>query len=374
MGGLNFWTNCPEVGKDLMKRFLCSEYTDLMKEWSDRNEFPPEGITTGSNRMVWWKGSCGHEWIASVKNRVKGSGCPYCKGTKILEGFNDLATIRPEISAEWSPRNGLLKPQSVTACSNKVVWWKGKCGHEWKARIADRTEGHGCSYCAGGILEGFNDLKTLHPELIVEWSERNSILPTDVSPRSHRVVWWKCRICGHEWQAQIFTKVKGTQCPMCRRQKTERHYRSTLYRRKEKRADRYGLPVMAFLFYAHQAELSPERNEAGPTGIPLQFYFPERQIAVEFSGKLNRAKQHRRQAEIQNDLCLRQRIRMVRILETDDLQYDNCLCIWREDESWEALSEAIGMLFQILGIEVDVDIERDILLIREYMIKSEITE
>ena len=32
------------------------------------------------------------------------------------------------------------------------------------------------------------------------------------------------------------------------------------------------------------------------------------------------------------------------------------------------------MLFQVLGIEVDVDIERDILLIREYMIKSETTE
>ncbi len=32
------------------------------------------------------------------------------------------------------------------------------------------------------------------------------------------------------------------------------------------------------------------------------------------------------------------------------------------------------MLFQVLGIEVDVDIERDILLIREYMIRSETTE
>lgn len=31
-----------------------------------------------SNRKVWWKCPEGHEWIASVNNRMAGNGCPYC--------------------------------------------------------------------------------------------------------------------------------------------------------------------------------------------------------------------------------------------------------------------------------------------------------
>ena len=35
-------------------------------------------ITIGSNEKIWWKCTLGHEWQATVGNRSKGSGCPYC--------------------------------------------------------------------------------------------------------------------------------------------------------------------------------------------------------------------------------------------------------------------------------------------------------
>ena len=36
-------------------------------------------ITPVSYRKFWWRCSkCNHEWIASVTNRAKGSGCPQC--------------------------------------------------------------------------------------------------------------------------------------------------------------------------------------------------------------------------------------------------------------------------------------------------------
>ena len=55
---------------------------------------------------MWWKGSCGHEWQASVKSRtINGTGCPYCSHNTILEGFNDLATVCPDVAAEWSEKN-----------------------------------------------------------------------------------------------------------------------------------------------------------------------------------------------------------------------------------------------------------------------------
>lgn len=41
-----------------------------------------------------------------------------------------LADVRPELINEWSQRNLPLTPDSVTHGSHKIVWWKGKCGHE----------------------------------------------------------------------------------------------------------------------------------------------------------------------------------------------------------------------------------------------------
>ena len=56
-----------------MKRMLADVCPELINEWSQRNlPLTPESVTHGSNKIVWWKGKCGHEWRASVKNRVIG--------------------------------------------------------------------------------------------------------------------------------------------------------------------------------------------------------------------------------------------------------------------------------------------------------------
>ena len=38
----------------------------------------PQGVTLGSGKVVWWKGSkdAEHEWPATITNRVNGRGCP----------------------------------------------------------------------------------------------------------------------------------------------------------------------------------------------------------------------------------------------------------------------------------------------------------
>ena len=82
----------------------------LADEWSDKNEdYKPTDFTAGSSKKVWWKCKEGHEWEAVIKNRVNGSTCPYCSHRKVLAGVNDLATVRPELALDWSPRNGKLK-------------------------------------------------------------------------------------------------------------------------------------------------------------------------------------------------------------------------------------------------------------------------
>ena len=41
-----------------------------------------------------------------------GTGCPYCAGRRVLPGFNDLATLFPQVAAQWHPTlNGPLTPR-----------------------------------------------------------------------------------------------------------------------------------------------------------------------------------------------------------------------------------------------------------------------
>lgn len=49
---------------------------------------------------------------------------------------NSLAAVHPELIAEWSEKNLPLTPDSITFGSNKKVWWKGACGHEWTAVLS----------------------------------------------------------------------------------------------------------------------------------------------------------------------------------------------------------------------------------------------
>ena len=155
-----------------------SENAQLMAEWdwekNDKLGFDPKTLTLGSRKKVWWLGECGHEWEAQIINRAKsGTGCPYCLNKKVLMGFNDLATTNPEIAAEWHfEKNKELLPTTVSAGSNKKVWWKCTKGHEWQALVVERAvRKNGCPYCANQkVLIGFNDLATTNPELAIEWN------------------------------------------------------------------------------------------------------------------------------------------------------------------------------------------------------------
>ena len=98
---------------------------ELAEEWSEKNtSLAPRMVTAGSHKKVWWRGKCGHEWQAVIKNRVGGAGCPYCSSNRILPGFNDLATVYPGIAAEWSDRNLPIKPSEVAPFANRKAWWK----------------------------------------------------------------------------------------------------------------------------------------------------------------------------------------------------------------------------------------------------------
>ena len=172
-------------------------HSELIVEWSKKNlPLTPDGITFGSNKVVWWKGSCGHEWQTSVKARSKGEKCPICSGARAVAGINDLSTLKPGLASEWSKKNE-IKPTEVTVGSHKKVIWKCRLGHEWTASVKSRSiNGSGCPYCSHNkVLVGFNDLATVVPKVADEWSEKNEKKPTEVTAFANRKAWWKCRDC-----------------------------------------------------------------------------------------------------------------------------------------------------------------------------------
>ena len=108
----------------------------------------PEHFAPNSHRKVWWKCQIEHEWQASIANRNKGRGCPYCSGKKVLPGYNDLQTVNPALANEWNyEKNTGVRPIDVTPNSNKKAWWICSNGHEWEAKINNRNNGNGCPVC-----------------------------------------------------------------------------------------------------------------------------------------------------------------------------------------------------------------------------------
>ena len=133
-------------------------YPLVAAEWNyEKNDaLMPDQVVAGSNRLVWWCCSLGHEWRAAIVDRTAGTnGCPYCSNRKVLAGFNDLATLEPEIAAQWHPTlNGELLPTQLTAGSSRRIWWICSEGHVWRTSVANRTNAKkrtGCPVCAGNI-------------------------------------------------------------------------------------------------------------------------------------------------------------------------------------------------------------------------------
>ena len=190
----------------------------LAKEWHPNKNasLTPEDVTPGSDKKVWWLCSKGHAWKATVKNRNKGAGCPYCSGKRVCID-NCLATVNPSLAKEWHfAKNAHLTPRDVTPGSHKKVWWRCRKGHAWKAVIYSRNQGRGCPYCSGRMASIDNCLATVNPSLAKEWhpTKNETLTPENVTPGSDKKVWWLCSK-EHEWKAAIYSRNQGRGCPYC---------------------------------------------------------------------------------------------------------------------------------------------------------------
>lgn len=173
----------------------------------------PSTVVANSGFKRHWRCDKGHTWQAVISSRTRGLGCPYCANKKALAGFNDLASLRPEVAARatgWDPT-------TVTIGSKKKMTWLCTFGHTYLASVRDQTKRTptGCPICQGDqVLVGFNDLATIHPRIA---AEANGWDPTTVVAGSNERRPWRCSL-GHEWNAVINLR-KRANCPICSNKK-----------------------------------------------------------------------------------------------------------------------------------------------------------
>ncbi|GHV10515.1 hypothetical protein FACS1894219_00070 [Clostridia bacterium] len=216
---------CANVIADAGVNDLNTLRPDIAAGWDNEKNYPLKAnqVTLGSSRKVNWLCGRNHSFKATVVARVNGSRCPYCIGKRPIIGETDFATIHPELLDEWDyERNAKITPQSVTAGSDKRVWWKClKEGHRWESTVCNRHMGHSCPVCERLrdkhiVIAGISDLATIRPFIAEQWDyEKNKgLTPQDILPGSNRKVWWKCS-CGNSWDATVLSRSVGSGCPKC---------------------------------------------------------------------------------------------------------------------------------------------------------------
>ena len=123
---------------------LATTHPELAK---DAFDWDPTTLTAGSGVKVNWICKLGHVYGMRVGSRTHmRQNCPYCGNQTVLPGFNDFATIHPELLAEainWDTT-------SVTSGSNIKQLWRCDKGHEWMASPKSRTSSSksGCPSCS----------------------------------------------------------------------------------------------------------------------------------------------------------------------------------------------------------------------------------
>lgn len=154
----------------------------LMSEWdweeNDRCELDPKKLTLGSGEKANWVCTKGHKWVASIVDRTgKGLGCPYCSNKRILPGYNDLQSQRPDLMADWDYEANTLDPSAVAVKSSKTAAWICPKGHKYNKAIYKRAAGEGCPSCAKALRTSFPEqcfffyIKKVYPDAINSYRE-----------------------------------------------------------------------------------------------------------------------------------------------------------------------------------------------------------
>ena len=184
-----------------------------------------------------------------------------------------------------------------------------------------------------------------HPELLKEWAfEKNiDVSPFVITAGSSKKVWWKCSVCGFEWETKIYTRHEGKGCPRCAIE------------------HKVSFPEKAIFFYLQKYYQVVENQKfLEINNMELDIFIPKIKIAVEYDG----GRWHQNvERDLKKDLlCKNAGIAIIHIRDPycPELTNTSSKSIHLSNYSDKELEKAIKLLCSYIGIKsVDVDIDRD---------------
>ncbi len=152
---------CRGIRLDSRTNSLKVTYPDIARRWSDNNIIGADMVLpTSGNSFRWICDTCHGEYSALVKDVVAGiDECPYCKGTKVLKGFNSFGDRHPDLIKEMDEIANYLLPYTefdVMDKSTKKFWWTCTKNPRHKYPMSPNTRlmfqkrnREPCLYCRG---------------------------------------------------------------------------------------------------------------------------------------------------------------------------------------------------------------------------------
>ena len=209
--GRVFDENSKNAGNTLLNR-----RPEVAKFWDyELNKGTPDKISHKSDKQAYLK-CCQNSSHSSFKIKVSSIpqnppyGCPQCE-QEYQESIL-LVNVCPQIRTMWDDAlNPEVDINTLKNWQNESVNLRCLNGHVFSRRISSYVKNQNCPYC-------MMDTVAKNPDLVKQWNfKRNKHIDINLtSSSSKELVWWKCRKCGYEWQAQIVTRKLGKGlCPCC---------------------------------------------------------------------------------------------------------------------------------------------------------------
>lgn len=141
----NGTTGCPIcAGKKIIPGIndLATKRPEVAVMWSSKNKISASEVAARSGKSAFFKCcDCGQEFKADINNIVRfvingSTGCPVCRGLKVVPGINDLATKCPKAAAMWSNKNERSAMEVTAGSQRDALFVCPDCKKEFKAAIS----------------------------------------------------------------------------------------------------------------------------------------------------------------------------------------------------------------------------------------------
>lgn len=200
-----------------MDSFACKN-PEASKYWNHElnNGLTPENTPKSSGKEIYMNCSLGkhNPYLIKVCNiKTFPYGCPDCQKEKKEKSYriNSLKLNVPISIDMWDYQNNKISLENALIYMNESANFICKEGHSFARPISSFVTNQDCPICK-------MDTVVKYPYLVKQWHfKKNSTYDINLtSANSKDTVWWKCKKCGYEWQAQILSrKASAGHCPCC---------------------------------------------------------------------------------------------------------------------------------------------------------------